>query len=106
MRIDEREGRVGGERDTLAGWRQGDRTCHGWSEWGRARDDGVEIEMLRSHRSEALEPRSEVGMLTGLYQAEMALGQRQCDVARDGADDRHAERCNGIGHQRAMALAA
>ena len=45
-------------------------------------------------------------MLAGLDQAEMAFGQRQRGIAQDRADDRQAERLDGVARKPAVALAA
>ena len=108
VRIDEGEGRVGGERDALAGRRQGGGNARpmALANGRRAGDHRVEIEMALGHVGEAIETRGEICMLAGLHQAEMALGQCQRLVARQRADDRHAQRGDGVGDQRAVAFAA
>ena len=50
--------------------------------------------------------RARSGVLAGLHQPEMALRQRQRGVAQDGADDRNAERLDGVGRQPPVPLAA
>ena len=62
--------------------------------------------MALRHVGEAIETRGEIGVLARLHQPEMALGQRERLVARHRADHRDAQRGDGVGHQRAMPLAA
>ena len=70
------------------------------------RQDRVEVERALDHVGQPVEMRHQVGMLAGLDQAEMALGQRQRRVAQDRADDRQADRLDGVARQPAVALAA
>ena len=108
MRIEEGEGGVLGERDALAGRRQGA------VEIGRARRErrGQRQDARRGRASASTMSASrsrcaiEVGMLAGLHQAEMALRQRQRGIAQDGADDRQAERLDGLAGKLAVPLAA
>ena len=65
----------------------------------------VEIEMALGHCREPLDQRRQIGMLAGLDETEMALGQRQRRLARHGAEDWHAERRDGVGDDGAMAFA-
>ena len=74
--------------------------------WRRAGDHRVEIEMALRQVGEAIETRGKIGVLAGLHQAEMALGQCQRLVARQRADDRHVQRGDGVGHQHPVPFAA
>ena len=65
--------------------------------WRGCRRDRDDVPPLRRND----QPRREVSMLAGLDQAEMALRQQQRLVARDGAEDRDAERLQRIRDQRA-----
>ncbi len=61
--------------------------------------------MAFGHRGEAIDQRGKIGMFAGLHQAEMTLRQSERRIARQRAENRHAERGDGIGDQRAMLLA-
>ena len=107
MRVEEGEGRILGQRDALAGRRQRVgkiRTCrrkrHG------QRQDRVEVERALDHVGQPVEMRHQVGMLAGLHKSEMALGQSQRRVAQDAADDRQADRFDGVAGQSSVPLAA
>ena len=53
-------------------------------------DDSFEIEISFGHVREAIEPRSQVAMLTRLDQAEVPLGQNNMVLARQRAEDANA----------------
>ena len=62
--------------------------------------------MALRQRGQTIEPRREIVMLGGLYQSEMAFGQRQRCVARDRAEDgnREPQSRDRISHQGAMSF--
>ena len=107
VRVGEGKSPIAGERDALsrrrhrrqAGCVGGDR------ERRRGGGDAVEIEMSFRHGGEPLDEPVQVGMLTGLHQAEMTLRQSERRLARDGAEHGNAERVDGVGDQRAVPLA-
>ena len=53
-----------------------------------------------------VEPRGKIAMLCGLHQAEMPLRQNHASVARDRAEERHADRLQGAGDQVPVPFAA
>ena len=106
MRIDEGEGRVGRERDALARRRQsGDRPLADSERGGEALNAG-EVAMALGELGEAMQAKLEVVVLERLHQAEVALGEMDCLVARDGADHRNVERADGALDRGAVAVAA
>ncbi len=107
MRIEEGEGGVFGERDALAGRLQGiAETARRRREGCGQRHDGVEVERSLDHVGQAVEMRHQVVVFAGLDEAEMALRQVERGIAQDGADDRQAERLDGLAAQPAVAFAA
>ena len=111
MRIDEAEGLILRQRDPLAGRRHRRRlrssiAACGDREWRGARHDGVEIEMALGHRGEAIDQGFEIGVLAGLHEAEMALGQCERRLVRHGADDGNNERADRFGDDCAVPFAA
>ncbi len=108
VRIDEAERAVAGERDALARRRQGhigDRRSGDVQRRGDAHDR-VEIKMLFGGLGEAIDEQCQIGMFAGLHQAEMALGQSECGLASQRAEDGNIERSDGVRDQRAMPFAA
>ena len=64
------------------------------------------IDMRLDEIGDRLEARFERLRLARLHQAQMALGQRDCLVARQRAHDRNAHRLDRLNDEPAMALAA
>ena len=62
----------------------------------RQRHDGVEVERAFDHVGQPVEMRHQVIVFAGLDEAEMALRQVERGIAQDGADDRQAERFDGV----------
>ena len=86
--IDEAERRIGRERDALAGRGQpGPCAGGGQRHRGGGGQDGVEVQVLLRHVGEAVQERGQIGLLGGLHEPEVAFGQGQRRVARQGAQD-------------------
>ena len=75
MRIDEAEGPVLRQRNALAGRRQSGRMVIRSDDTKRRGlgDHRIQIEMALGHRGETIDQCGEIGMLTGLHQAEMTF---------------------------------
>ena len=108
MGIDEAESAVARERDALARRGQGHVRDRSGDDVQRRGDphDRVEIKMLFGGCGEAIEQRHQIGMLARLHQAEMALRQSERGLARQRADNRHAECGDRVRDQGAMPFAA
>ena len=66
----------------------------------------IDIELVLGHVGEMFEPHGEVRVLGGLHEAEMALGQRERSIARDGAENWNVEAGDRVRHEPHMPLAA
>jgi hypothetical protein len=94
MGVGEGEGRVGGKGDALAERRQGRGGFAGRDRAGGAAD-GVEVDGVGDQRRGGGQEGVNVGVLGGLDEAEVALGQGEGGGARDGAEDAHVRRNRG-----------
>ena len=72
----------------------------------RERADPRHIDMRLDEVGDGLEPRFERIGLARLHEPQVALGQGDGVAARQRADDRDAQRLNGVGRKAAVALAA
>ena len=104
-RIGEGEGRVPGNRDALAEGRQGRPGRAGGVDAGRPSESGqgLEVEVLGDRRRGRLQEGLQVGMLGGLDQTEVALGQDQAVAAAQAAQDR--DRQAGAGGAQQLGVA-
>ena len=106
MWIDEAESLIARQRDTLSRRRNGPRPRRRRDgERHGVCDNGLEIEMPLRHGGKAINQRGKIGMLAGLNKTEMALRQRHRCIARNGAEDRNTECCNGFTHEHTVPLA-
>ena len=108
MGVDEREGRVAGERDALTRGLQGDRSPlpRAKTKLARQRKDPIAINMRFDRVGNRLEPRLQLLRLARLNQAQMALRQRNSFASRQCPDDRNPNRLDCPRREPAMALAA
>ena len=107
MRIDEAERAVVRQRNALAGRRQSGRSVIRSDDTKRRGlgDHRIQIEMALGHRGKTIDQRGKIGMLAGLHQAEMTFRQSERRLARHRAENRNAERRDGVGDQRAVFFA-
>ena len=105
MRIDEGESAILGERDTLAGRIEANRSTVSEPGGLRAAADGVEIDRGFDHAGERIESLVDIGRLAGLDEPEMPLRQGEMLVLDDRAEQRNADAREGRRDQRGVARA-
>src|SRR5258708_16964852 len=108
MWINEREGCVARERDALSRRPNGSgrRNRRGEVEFAGHCENAAAIDMRLDEIGDRLETRFERLGFARLHEAQMALGQRDLIIARQGADDRNTQRFDGLDDEAAMTLAA
>ena len=108
MRVDERERRVARECDALSRRPNGGRRLYGRREveFARQFENAVAIDMRLDEIGDRLEARLERVRLARLHEAQMAFGQGNLVIARQGAEDGHAHRLDRLDDEPPMPLAA